>query len=181
MYDYATTHDRSGALDRPYRMPQGWTRGDCAPGAEARAAGLVSCPWVNCPYSLVGHEMRRPADRAADLLVSRWQGERPDTCALDMADRGVTDQELGRALDISGERVAQVAAEATHRLRRALRWDTQASTMREHAAQRQSREEVEGVSIRAMVQRCSGSDLTDEELAEELGCNVDTVRQYRCR
>ena len=133
------------------------------------------------PYSLVGHEMRRPEHRAVELLIQRWAGERPDTCALDMAERGVDDKTIGRALDISGERVAQVAAEAAFRLRRALRLEVDIGEKREQAAARIRKEWAAAEGVKAMIKRCSDSDMTDDELAAELGCNVDTVRQYRCR
>lgn len=95
------------------------TRADCE-------EGLRPCPWVGCRYHLATDIS------PAGSLVVVWPGRdglpdldgMPETCALDVADRGPhTLGEIGACLghtDGRGERPRQIEAKALGKLRRRL-------------------------------------------------------------
>jgi hypothetical protein len=83
--------------------PRPRTRGDCVDGPRP-------CPWVSCRHHPFFGEVRtkpRPA----------WPGlepdELPETCTLDVADRGEsTLAAIGDLLNLTRERVRQIELEA---------------------------------------------------------------------
>jgi hypothetical protein len=88
------------------------TRGECADGPRP-------CPWVSCRQHLYldvgirGEIKFNFPDKDVDQI--------PETCALDVADRGgVVLEEVGRALNITRSRVRQVEVTAARRTRAAL-------------------------------------------------------------
>lgn len=93
-------------------MPR--TRGDCAGSPRP-------CPWVGCQWHLYldAEAPRRPG--AVRLLwphLEPW--DIPETCALDIADRGgATLEEVGSAINASRERVRQIQDAALAKIRRA--------------------------------------------------------------
>ena len=88
-------------------LPRPRTRGDCVNGPRP-------CPWVSCRHHLFFDEVRgkpRPT----------WPGlepdELPETCSLDVADRGeINLADIGRLLDLSRERVRQIESRALAKL-----------------------------------------------------------------
>jgi hypothetical protein len=77
------------------------TRGDCAEGERP-------CPYVSCKYHLyldVNEDTGTIKINFPDLEV----GEMPETCALDVADRGgITLEDVGEILNLTRERIRQV-------------------------------------------------------------------------
>ena len=77
---------------------------------------LRPCPWVGCRYDLYGdftkvgtYRIQRYGASVADL---------PETCALDVADRGgLTLEDVGRYLGCTRERVRQIERDALRKLR----------------------------------------------------------------
>jgi len=104
-----------GAADHPpsinaeYEADRPKTLGDCLPGGcnEARP-----CPWVSCKWSLVLDVSTRTGSikhNFPDFEV--WQ--MPDTCALDIADRGgMTLEEMGDTLGKTREGIRQIEVNA---------------------------------------------------------------------
>lgn len=103
-------------LDEP--LPQRpRTRGDCLPGGSN---AMRPCPFVSCKYHLavevtaIGSLVHNHPGREIDEL--------PETCALDVADRGEkTLEELGRILGVTRERARQIAEDALMDLHAELR------------------------------------------------------------
>jgi len=90
------------------------TRGDCEPGGSNAAR---PCPWVSCRYHLYfdlrrnGRPGRPRAARVPELE------ELEETCALDLAAHGgMSHEEVGEALYLSGTRIEQVEKRALRRL-----------------------------------------------------------------
>lgn len=82
------------------------TRGDCVDGPRP-------CPWSSCQYHLMPIVSRgRLAGAGIEQLVQ--------TCTLDVAAVGATIAEVSEILGISRQRVQQIEAGATRRLRRRL-------------------------------------------------------------
>jgi hypothetical protein len=86
----------------PYRhIPRPRTRKDCA-------NGIRPCPFVSCRHHLfldVNEEKGSLKVNFPDLEV--W--ELPETCSLDVADRGgMTLEEVGEILNLTRERIRQV-------------------------------------------------------------------------
>lgn len=93
-----------------YARPR--TRGDCADGPRP-------CPWVSCRHHLLLDVLATGSIRYAfphedvELL--------PETCALDVADRGpVTLAEVGAIGNVTRERIRQVEGKALQRVQAAL-------------------------------------------------------------
>lgn len=87
------------------------TRGECG---EARP-----CPWVGCRYHLYGDDRARRHD-------SVWTPngvpleDMPETCALDVADRGTepTMDEIAALMNVTRQRVDQIEKQALRKLAR---------------------------------------------------------------
>lgn len=84
-------------------------RGQCATGARP-------CPWVSCKFHLyldVNPETGSIKLNFPDLEV--W--EMPETCALDVAERGgITLEEVGEILNLTRERIRQVEVHGLEKL-----------------------------------------------------------------
>jgi hypothetical protein len=84
-------------------------RGQCVAGARP-------CPWVSCKFHLyldVNPETGSIKLNFPDLEV--W--EMPETCALDVADRGgITLEEVGEILNLTRERIRQVEVHGLEKL-----------------------------------------------------------------
>lgn len=65
-------------MDLDYERPR--TRGDCQGGERP-------CPWVGCTHHLVWVRLYK-ADLSDDARILRVLERMPETCALDIADRG---------------------------------------------------------------------------------------------
>ncbi len=86
------------------------TRADCMDGPRP-------CPWISCRFSLAvdvtphgGLQFTVPGGELEDL---------PETCALDVAERGgITQVEIAGLLNMSRSRVEQIETRALARLRR---------------------------------------------------------------
>lgn len=89
------------------------TRAECIDGPRP-------CPWTQCRYHLHSAQQRvsgdwgsKPGSRAREL------DEMPETCALDVADRGEhTLEQIGEVLGLSVQRVSQIIGETLQKLRR---------------------------------------------------------------
>jgi len=81
------------------------TRADCLPGGcnEARP-----CPWVSCAR----HMYLDVSDRTGSIKLNFPDlevGDMPETCTLDVADRGgITLEEVGEIMNLTRERVRQL-------------------------------------------------------------------------
>lgn len=103
--------------DDVFRRPR--TRGDCI-------GGLRPCPWVSCRHHLAlevtsAASVHLPWGDANDGIdLDRM----PDTCSLDVADRGGTTlSECGKRLNVTRERVRQIEGRAIRNLVAAGRMD----------------------------------------------------------
>ena len=89
------------------------SRGDCRNAPRP-------CPWVSCKYHLYLDIVPQSGSikmNFPDLEV--W--EMPETCALDVADRGgITLEEVGVLLNLTRERIRQVERRGIDKLRAAL-------------------------------------------------------------
>lgn len=98
------------------------TRGECAPsGPGAPGGGERPCPWVSCRYHLaitVTHKGQVKVDK-------RWEkGTMPETCALDVAERGEhTLESVGAIVGFTRERVRQVQEIALRKANAAVEAD----------------------------------------------------------
>jgi hypothetical protein len=91
--------------------PRPRTRADCVNGPRP-------CPWVACKYNLT-LDVRR--EEVAVTFPDREPWELRETCALDVAARGgATLEEVGALLNISDERVRQIAKRGLLRLQAEL-------------------------------------------------------------
>lgn len=88
-------------------MPR--TRGECRDGPRP-------CPFVRCRFHLAADVT--PAGSIKINFPDRDPTDIPETCALDVADRGAaTLDEISKALNLTRERVRQVERDALQRLR----------------------------------------------------------------
>jgi hypothetical protein len=102
-------HAQGARLARRFDDPvRPTTRRQCVGGARP-------CPWVSCQYHLY-----LEVDRTGTLVLNHPGAtleDLPDTCALDVADRGeATLQEAGEALGVTRERVRQIETVAMKRV-----------------------------------------------------------------
>ncbi len=94
-------------------------RGDCAGGERP-------CPWVSCKWHLyldVGKEVAGPkAGRSIKLNFPDLEVDQvPETCALDVADRGgMKFEDVGERMNMTRERVRQIEVEALGKIRKYL-------------------------------------------------------------
>jgi hypothetical protein len=83
-------------------------RADCLPGGRNAAR---PCPFVRCRYHL--YLDVKPSGGIKLNFPDREVHELHETCALDVADRGShTLDEIGRVLNMAGERARQIAEDA---------------------------------------------------------------------
>lgn len=93
--------------------PRPVTRGDCQHGPHAERP----CPFVSCKHHLYLDVNDRTGSiklNFPDLEV--W--DLPETCALDIADRGgITLEELGEVMNLTRERIRQIETRGLARLK----------------------------------------------------------------
>lgn len=143
------------------------TRGDCV-------GGIRPCPWMTCRHHLV-HAQQGFKSMTADAMLVRLEAM-PETCALDVADRGGEHLEtVGNALDLTRERVRQIEAASIRRLQElGLKlgdyfaddgaegdWHDEAPVLRPDA-------EVHAERRVDMIRRCRQMGLTWRKVAERL-------------
>jgi len=95
------------------------TRSECADGLER------PCPWVSCRYHLlldVAEDGRlyvtQDLDEGDEDDIAKVLFRMPETCALDVAERGANNfVSIGRLLNVSKQRVEQVQVRALARIR----------------------------------------------------------------
>lgn len=86
------------------------TRGECE-------AASRPCPWVSCRYHLYLDVTRKGSLKLNFPDLEPW--ELPQTCALDVADRGeATLDQVGEAMNLSRERVRQLEQDTVRELGR---------------------------------------------------------------
>lgn len=91
--------------------PRPRTRADCADGPRP-------CPFYSCRYHL-GLEVHPGTGRLILRIDPEQLEQAPETCALDVADRGgATLEEIGQALGFTRERARQIEERAFVKLRR---------------------------------------------------------------
>ncbi len=106
--------DEDTAILDEYERPV--TRGDCVDGPRP-------CPWVSCAHHLYLDVIESgsggpPAIRFNFPAKEVW--ELKETCALDVADRGgATLEEIGRAVNLTRERVRQMIDSSLRSARKA--------------------------------------------------------------
>lgn len=84
------------------------TRGECADGPRP-------CPYHGCRYHLGLDVTSTGSLKVTHPKDEPWEIE--ESCALDVADRGgSTCAEVGRAINVTGQRVDQIVAESTRKL-----------------------------------------------------------------
>ena len=89
------------------------TRAECPDTSEG------PCPWVSCKYHLYLDVNERTGSIKLNFPgLEVW--ELPDTCALDVAERGgATLERVGEAINVTRERVRQIEARAMRKARAA--------------------------------------------------------------
>jgi hypothetical protein len=100
------------SINAEYARPQ--TREDCLPGGcnEARP-----CPFVRCKYHLYLDVNERTGSIKMNFPDLEVQ-ELPETCALDVADRGgVTLEDVGELNNKTRERIRQIEVRAIAKIR----------------------------------------------------------------
>jgi hypothetical protein len=95
------------------QYPRPTTRSECLPGGSNAAR---PCPYVSCRYHLYLNVQRRTG-RVTLTFPRREVGDIPETCAIDVAERGPqTLQQVGEMLNVSRERVRQIEKAAVRRM-----------------------------------------------------------------
>jgi len=95
------------------------TRAECLPGGPNEAR---PCPWVSCAHHLALDVSQRSG--AIKVNTPDVDGEpdwsaMPESCALDVADRGgMTLEEVGAVMNLTRERVRQLEMQAAVKVRR---------------------------------------------------------------
>ncbi len=86
------------------------TRGDCLNGPRP-------CPWVGCKYHLYLDINPKTGSIKLNFPdIEPW--EMQDSCVLDLADRGpVTLEDVGRIMNLTRERIRQLEASASEKVR----------------------------------------------------------------
>ncbi|MBL8600318.1 MAG: DNA-binding protein [Myxococcales bacterium] len=88
------------------------TRGDCLHGPMAGRP----CPFVSCEYHLY-LDVNEHTGSIKLNFPDREVGEMPETCSLDVADRGgLTLEEVGAIMNLTRERIRQIEIRALARL-----------------------------------------------------------------
>ena len=89
---------------------------------EACEHGPRPCPWVGCRYHLYldVYTTGDPENPTPGLIIHHPElepGELPETCQLDLAQRGpFTLAEIGAVFDLSRERIRQIESNALRKL-----------------------------------------------------------------
>lgn len=110
---------RRGRVWLPVLQGAAVAAGDRSPRARADCVGAARpCPWVSCRYHLYLDVSAAGSLLIAHPALAPW--EIPETCALDVAERGLhTLDEVGQLLNVTRERVRQIEVVARLRLRAA--------------------------------------------------------------
>ncbi|MEK9722413.1 MAG: sigma factor-like helix-turn-helix DNA-binding protein [Rhodospirillaceae bacterium] len=100
-----------------YRDPPSYwrptTRGDCLPGGRNCAR---PCPYVSCRHHLALEATRRGL---LDVFPDMELDDLPETCSLDVADRGPqTLEDIGGMMNVTRERCRQIEARAIRSVKR---------------------------------------------------------------
>jgi hypothetical protein len=97
-------------LEYPHDIERPKTRGECADGERP-------CPWVSCKYHLaIDVNEENGALKVNFPHLEVW--DMPETCALDVADRGgIVLERAAELMNLTRERVRQVELVAVNRLR----------------------------------------------------------------
>lgn len=105
--DLAEDDWEPGGVTRPKR------RLDCLPGGFNAER---PCPFVSCKYHLY-LEVKRRTGLISFTFPGLELDEIPETCALDVADRGgETLEVVGNCINVTRERIRQIEIKAHHRL-----------------------------------------------------------------
>jgi hypothetical protein len=138
------------------------TRADCLPGGRNAER---PCPYVSCAYHLA-LDVNPRSGAIKQNFPDREVWELPETCALDVADRGgVTLEEVGAITNLVRERIRQLevracaSAAGTSEARRAA--ELGGVSTGPVAAERPEVREESGPEVRALdefVVRCGGGD-----------------------
>lgn len=194
LFSLEVMQDHSGRCAAYPAPPK--TRAECESGREARALPpedprAERCQCFGCPYNLIGEIGRIKSGSAMERAFTRRYEEGVwDTCLLDVLDPDpngtgipLDDTLTGALLGISGERVAQVVANAAFRFRKAYALENKSAEMIEaaRAAERVkiapeqkerplTRKQQEAID---MVNACGGNV---SEAARRLGVDHTSVR-----
>jgi hypothetical protein len=97
--------ERTRALDELQEQPRPRTRGECQDGPRP-------CPWAGCRYHLL-----LDVTHAGSLKIHHDPESAAESCALDLADQGVTTLEaIGELMGITREAVRLIEIEALRKL-----------------------------------------------------------------
>lgn len=94
------------------------TRGDCRPDGDGDASSRP-CPWVSCK-----HHMYLDVTDVGSIKINYPDLEPldiPETCALDIADRGgITLEQVGELMNLTRERIRQIEVIGLVKLKRLM-------------------------------------------------------------
>ena len=131
LFSLEVMQDRTGrCVDYP-APPSNYL--ECIPNKEARGLppdhpDAKRCQCFGCPYNLIGEIGRMQSNSDMErAIIQRYETETWDTCLLDVLgppdhlgrSQELEDSVTGRLLGISGERVAQVGANAFFKFKKA--------------------------------------------------------------